>query len=53
MTLFSSWLWLLITLGPLLFLVRWVHRHAQGLGLLITRHPDLALVLYSLVFLPG
>ncbi|MBI3362236.1 MAG: hypothetical protein HY023_14125 [Chloroflexi bacterium] len=53
MTLFTSWLWLLVALGPLLFLERWVHRHAQGLGLLITRHPDLALVLYSLVFLPG
>lgn len=53
MPLLASWLWLLVALGPLLFLERWIHRHAQGLGLLITRHPDLALILYSLVFLPG
>jgi hypothetical protein len=52
-TLLSSTLWLLLTLAPLVALERWIHRHAQGVGLLVTRDPDLALILYSLVFLPG
>ena len=53
MSLLSSWLWLVLALAPLLFLERWIHRHVQGLGLLLTRDPDLALILYSLFFLPG
>lgn len=53
MTLLSSWLWLLLALAPLLYLEQWIHRHAQGLGLLLTRDPDLALIVYSLIFLPG
>ena len=53
MILLSSWLWLLLMLGPLLFLERWIHRHLQGLFLLLTRHSDLALVFYKALFLPG
>lgn len=53
MSFFLAWLWLFITLVPLLILERWVHRHLQGLGLLITRDPDLATILYSAFFLPG
>jgi hypothetical protein len=53
MSLLAPLLWLLLSLFPLMALERWIHRHAQGVGLLITRHPDLALILYSLVFLPG
>jgi len=49
----TSWLWLLVALGPLILLERWVHRHLQGVWLLILRDPDLALVLYSLIMLPG
>jgi len=49
----ASWVWLLAALGPLILLERWVHRHLQGVWLLILRDPDLALVLYSLIMLPG
>jgi hypothetical protein len=49
----ASWLWLLVALGLLVLLERWIHRHLQGVWLLILRDPDLALVLYSLVMLPG
>jgi len=38
---------------PLLVLERWIHRHLQGIGLLVTRDPDLATILYSAFFLPG
>lgn len=48
-----TWLWLFATLIPLLALERWIHRHLQGLGLLVTRDPDLATILYSAFFLPG
>ncbi len=53
MSLLTSWVWLLAALLLLVALERWVHRHIQGLGLLLTRNPDLALILYSLLFLPG
>ncbi|MCC7362465.1 MAG: hypothetical protein IT317_23495 [Anaerolineales bacterium] len=49
----STWLWLLLAFVPLLFLERWVHRHLQGLGLLILRDPDRALMVYSILMLPG
>jgi hypothetical protein len=49
----STWLWLLAAFVPLLLLERWIHRHLQGLWLLILRDPDLALMLYSIVMLPG
>lgn len=53
MPLLTSLVWLLVVLVPLVALERWIHRHAQGIFLLITRDPDLALIFYSLVFLPG
>jgi hypothetical protein len=53
MNLLLAWLWLFVTLPPLLLLERWVHRHMQGIGLLITRDPDLATLVYSMVFFPG
>jgi hypothetical protein len=53
MSLLSSWLWLVIALVPLIFLEGWVHRHLQGIWLLLVRDADLALVLYSLLMLPG
>jgi len=53
MTFFLVWLWLFVALMPLLVLERWIHRHLQGIGLLITRDPDLATILYSAFFLPG
>ncbi len=53
MNFFLVWLWLFVTLIPLLILERWIHRHMQGVGLLLTRDPDLATILYSAFFLPG
>jgi hypothetical protein len=53
MHLLSSWLWLIIALLPLIFLERWIHRHLQGIWLLLVRDADLALILYSLLMLPG
>lgn len=53
MDLASSTLWLLLTLLPLLLLERWIHRHLQGVWLLIFRDADMALVLYSVLMLPG
>lgn len=50
---FVSWLWLLAVFVPLVLLERWIHRHLQGLWLLIFRDPDIAAVLYSVIMLPG
>lgn len=47
------WLWLLFSLALLVFLERWIHRHLQGLWLLIFRDADIALVIYALSMLPG
>lgn len=47
------WLWLLVSLALLVLLERWIHRHLQGLWLLIFRDADVALVVYSLSMLPG
>ena len=53
MTFLFAWLWLFVALMPLLVLERWIHRHMQGIGLLVTRDHDLATILYSAIFLPG
>jgi hypothetical protein len=45
--------WLLLLLGPLLFIQRRVHRDTQAIFLLITRRADLTLALFSLLFFPG
>ncbi len=45
--------WLLLLLGPLLFIQRRVHRETQSILLLITRRGDLTLALFSLLFFPG
>jgi hypothetical protein len=48
-----SWAYLILALVPLVLLERWMHKHLQGLWLLLLRDADLALVLYSLLMLPG
>jgi hypothetical protein len=53
MPLLTTWAWLLLALIPLVVLERWIHRHLQGLWLLILRDADMALVMYSLMMLPG
>jgi hypothetical protein len=46
-------LWLAATLVLLLLIERWIHRHLQGVMLLLTGDPDIAVVLYALPLLPG
>src|SRR5512139_345685 len=51
--LLSSFLWFLGALIVLVLVQRWVHKHLHGVAYLITRQPDMALLLYSLPLLPG
>jgi hypothetical protein len=46
-------LWLLLLLGPLLIFQRWLHWEIQAIFLLITRRPDITVVLFSVLFFPG
>jgi hypothetical protein len=46
-------MWLLLILGPLLFFQRRLHREIQAVLLLITRHHEISLALFSLLFFPG
>lgn len=45
--------WLAVTLILLLLVERWIHRHLQGIMLLLTGDPDAAVVLYAMPLLPG
>jgi hypothetical protein len=45
--------WLLLVLGPLLFSQRRLHRETQSVFLLATRHKEISLALFSLLFFPG
>lgn len=44
---------LLVVLGLLLWADRWLHRHLQGVMLLLTGDPDVARWLYAIILLPG
>jgi len=52
-----SWLvvgfWLLFIFFPLIYLEQWIHRHLQGVWLLILRHDESATIAYSILMLPG
>jgi len=51
-----NWLPLLglaVTLALLVVVERWIHRHLQGLMLLLTRDREIAVVLYALPLMPG
>jgi len=50
---FDGILWLLLALGPLIFLQRSLHYEIQAVMLLLTRRPDVSMVVFSLVFFPG
>jgi len=45
--------WLAVALALLLSIERWIHRHLQGVMLLITGDPEIAVALYALPLLPG
>ena len=51
--LFVPWLVAGLIVVPLVYLERWIHKHLQGLGLLITNDPELAVIIYYIVMLPG
>lgn len=50
---FSGFLWFVLTLLPLVFLQRLLHREIQSVILLITRNPQLTIGLFSVLFFPG
>jgi hypothetical protein len=45
--------WTILSLGPLLWLVRQVHQGLQALFLLMTGHVTLSLYLYQILLIPG
>jgi len=47
------WLGLAVTLGLLLVIERWIHRHLQGAMLLLVGDREIAVVLYALPLMPG
>lgn len=49
----TSLLWLVLALGPLLLLQRWLHREVQTIFLLLTRRSDLSIALFAVLFFPG
>lgn len=46
-------IWLVILIGPLLLLQRFLHREIQAIFLIITRRPEIAMTLFSILFFPG
>jgi len=49
----TPFFWLAATLALLMLIERWIHRHLQGVMLLLTGDLDVAAVLYALPLLPG
>lgn len=50
---FDGLIWLLLTLGPLLFLQPRLHQEIQGVFLLVTRRVDLSSMFFAILFFPG
>ena len=53
MTLLAGLLWCTLTLVPLAFLQRLLHREMQAAFLILSRSPELSIALFSIIFLPG
>lgn len=53
MAVYENLLWLVLFVGLLLLLQRSLHREAQAIFLLLTRRSEIAIALFSLIFLPG
>ena len=45
--------WLVVCLAPFLLVQRWLHHEIKAVFLLLTRHPELTIGLFSLLFFPG
>lgn len=50
---FDGLLWLLLTLGPLIFLQRSLHFQIQAFLLLATKNPAISSVIFAILFFPG
>ncbi len=50
---FTGFFWFVLTLLPLVFLQRFLHREIQAVILLITRNVQLTIGLFSVLFFPG
>ncbi|MCZ2122062.1 MAG: hypothetical protein LC108_07355 [Anaerolineales bacterium] len=50
---FSGFLWFSLMILPLVLLQRLLHREIQAVFLLLTRHPQISIILFSILFLPG
>ena len=50
---FEGILLVILMSGPLILLQRWLHHETQAVLLLLTRRSEIAVVLFSLLFLPG
>lgn len=47
------WIVVGLLIWPLRYVEHWMHRHVQGLGLLLTNDGQAAVLVYYLLFLPG
>ncbi|HPH94441.1 MAG TPA: hypothetical protein PKW33_01110 [Anaerolineaceae bacterium] len=50
---FDGLIWLLLMLGPFLFLQRRVHHEIQAVFWLTFRHAEVAMILFAVLFFPG
>ena len=53
MILLRGLLWCIITIVPLAFLQRLLHREIQASFLILSRSPEFTIALFSIIFLPG
>jgi hypothetical protein len=50
---YDGYIWLVLTLGPLLVLQPRLQREVQVFFLILSRRKDISIILFSLLFLPG
>jgi hypothetical protein len=50
---FDGLVWFMITLLPLVFLQRLLHREIQAVFLILSRSPEFTITFFSVIFLPG
>jgi hypothetical protein len=50
---FNGLVWFALTLLPLVFLQRLLHREIQSVFLIISRSPEFTIAVFSIIFLPG
>lgn len=48
-----TWAFVAMMIWPLQRSIRWIHRHIQGLGLLVTNNAQAATLIYYIIMLPG